>query len=102
MARRRNINVPVSPVMQRAAELRGVPLTQWVQSVLHTAAWRDFVEARTILEEAGFADKVGRLRRERALREQTTPRDPAVKLHREKMARIIIVPSNGDDPPSAA
>jgi hypothetical protein len=108
MAKRQTIKLLVTPPMQRAADLRGIPLTLWMQAMIHKAAWGDIIEARTILEAAGFADHNDRLRRENALRDKykrnlspaelEETREMVKRHHRthhgkkEKKARIKIVP----------
>jgi hypothetical protein len=102
---RKVIKLTITPSMQRAAELRGVPLTLWLQGTIHRAAWTDIVAARDILEEAGFADRNDRLRREQALRDayrrhhglddygKTVLDDLPVRVKRKpKQARIEIAP----------
>jgi hypothetical protein len=66
----KKLRVPITPPIQRAAELRGIPVNLWVQAMIHKAAWNDIVEARDILENAGFADRNDRLRREGLLRDK--------------------------------
>jgi hypothetical protein len=61
--------------MLRAAELRGIPLLWWVQRALHRAAHDDWVEVRSMLEDAGFANKNDRLRAEATKHEALHDKD---------------------------